>query len=457
MNGEPREAHEENMANYKELREHVERTRAQLPPPPDGWELDLEFQDWRPDKGHPGYEYVRQQLTDPGDKSGRSGVLDWEQLPANVNRVCIPVLYVDDSNGFSLRDVCLEPRLARKDTEDNGLRAVATQFWVMNRPACVGLFEQGQHVAACVSAKTGQSALHRNIFLRARAAKETEDALDALKVLFTHMSFNEELWRLEKLMDCLSFDLDEHPDVAKLREVLAGQVQHLRGDSAHISPAGIANWYANGSPAAEGLDERYVDAATPTQRLQWLIDESRRLGYKRVAEWGSVNGVSLFPLTKFAPDIAWWGFESSLNARTLGVELAKKCNVPGFNLNPMEDLPTLAPFDAIALFEVLEHNDWEGGKGIVKRLLPNIRPGGSLFVCTPCGNWSIFDDKYCRDLKVRKDHINAFTPSRMAKLLGEVSVETGMALKLCDCRRVENTANIAEANASVFARVEVGP
>lgn len=419
---------------------------------PEGWDFFTDpTLEWRPrDEQHPSNLFM---------KKFENTALDWNQLPVAATTVCVPVLYVSDAKGEALVDFRFEPRIVKKGLTPGQTQVVAvdSRYWILHRPSACVAFEAGDFEKAMNLSALGDTIAHRAVFLKSRERLEINEALEAFKVLFKHYSFNEELWRLERWMkDLLPFTLEDHPAMEEYRRFLTQQVGHLRGAESEINGPAIRKWYAEGSPSAEGLE---ASTNAVTYRHKWLIEECQRLGYKRVAEWGSVNGVSLFPLMNLAPDIEWIGFESSAEARIAGNALAHQYvsekNPPWknvFQLYPMTEFTERGQFDAVSLFEVLEHNDWETGIDIVTQCLSVLRVGGSLFICTPCGNWSGFDE-HTRDLSLRKDHINAFTPQRMAKLLKEVTSNYGLTLELTECRREENPA-LKENNAWVVARIE---
>ena len=240
------------------------------------------------------------------------------------------------------------------------------------------------------------------------------------------------------------------------RELLEKQIGHLRN--------GAPAWYTEGSPCA-GIDLAYVGYAEKflPLRFRWLVDECRAKGYKRVAEYGSIEGVSLFHLIQHAPDIEWHGFEANSAAVARGHELAREAGLsakfhlerlgapssrPGVFPHRSWALPsTVAHFDAVALFEVLEHNNEEEGAAVLHEAETLVRPGGEVFITTPCGNWSAWDEK-TRVLELRKDHVNAFTPVRMTKFLLSHS---RMVPSTLEVRRVENPS-LHENNSWVFAR-----
>lgn len=426
-----------------------------MPVIPPGWRISVDPKtEWHPtDPAHPAFGFLNTAFPKYQD-------IDLTKLPESIWRVSIPILYVEDAVGHALRYVILEPRIERevKGDPDAPVLTMANNF-LLHRPNSLILFEEGKYEEAMVDARKWTSPLNERTFLRAREKLETAAAFEAFKVLFQHYSFNEELWRLEKWMaDSLPFDLEEHPGMEHYRQLLDKQLGHLRTDG-KVTVEALARHYAVESPIA-GVDESYVELAKATlpERFRWLIEVCRERGYKRVAEFGSVEGISLFHLIPNAPDIEWHGFESSDVAVKRGRELAAKTGVEKFNLHPMHDeaggfgYGPYVEFDGVALFEALEHNHDLAGLLLVLRCMRAIRPGGSLFITTPHGNWSGFD-AHTRDLELRKDHINAFTPKRMEKFLTECMASSFGKWKLTECRSVENPT-VHENNRWVMARVE---
>ena len=438
-----------------------------MPPPPAGWSFTLDAaNEWRPrEETHPAYGFVKQHLYEPGT------VFDWKDIPPEVNTVCVPVLYTRDEKGLQLTDCRIEPRFVREGTQGSATFAVSVEHWVMHRPvAAIAAFEAGDFALAMVESRKGESKLHRSIFLKSREQVERAAAMNAFKVLFQHYSFNEELWRLEKWVeDCLPFDLDEHPEMVEFRRLLDSQVGHLR-ENGRISASAISRWYKEGSPPAEGFGVQCAQGAGLQPRHRWLIAECDKEKYTKVAEWGSVNAISLFALSRFAPHIGWVGFESNPKCRDEGIKTALEAGfvVNGmgkavehgedpkplgkFHLLPFSEMYKHREFDAVSLFEVLEHNDDDGDIDIIAECLSSIRVGGTLFITTPCGNWSGFDE-HTRDLELRKDHINSFTPRRMIKLLQKAVRAYGSGtFEVTLCERVENP-ELTENNSWVHCAV----
>lgn len=418
----------------------------------EGWKLNYDPDvEWYPtDEKHPAHAYVSQVYA--------SLAIELSSLPPEVWQVGIPVLYVDDAEGKVLRYVDMEPRLQRTIPGDPSAPLSATsKVFLVQRPKAATLLEAGDFVGAMKAAIPATSPLHANLFLKAREALETEAAMNAFEMLFQHYSFNEELWRLEKLMGILPFDLEEHPRMEKFRQLLDKQVGHLRDGSGRMTEAAISKWYSNGSPIA-GVDVTYAVSAKYSlpPRFKWLIDECRAHKYKQVAEYGSVEGISLFHLIQHAPDIEWHGYESSDVAVKRGNELAKEAKLDAnFYLHPMGNFSDFGLFHAVALFELLEHNTFQSGMTLVHRCMQSIRPGGSLFITTPHGNWSAFD-LHTRDLELPKDHINSFTPARMLKFLNDcirMLDQDSRDWTVAEVRSVENPT-LNENNRWVFARLE---
>lgn len=428
---------------------------AGMPELPPEWKLKTNPRvEWRPtNPQHPAFKFIHDVFkVEPATSEQLTKTL--ATLPASVTKLSIPVLYVDDARGLVLRDVATEERFFRTGTQpeqQQQLIAWVPHLWVMHRPTASILFEEGKFAQAMEAANQGASFLHRALYLKARAKLETEEALKAFKILFQHYSYNEELWRLEQLMQNLPFDLEEHPGMSKYRELLGAQTGHLRGPDGIIDQQAIARWYTEDSPPA-GFDKEYVKnamsgfAGAPT-RLRWLIERCHQEGYKTLAEFGAVDGVSLFYLTA-VQGIKIIGFEANPVCVERGRELATQCNAT-IDLRPMAEFVPAGPYDAVALFEFLEHNDPAGGIEHVRHCFNQLNPNGTLFITTPCGNWSLFDE-HTRDVTLRKDHILAYTPQRMVRFL--IEALKGQPASIEQCEQVENPVT-QEANSWVFVRI----
>lgn len=379
-------------------------------------------------------------LLDKGESTDVEAIcLELEQLDPTVKLAAVGVVFHDDEACTKPFLVELQVRAYRDGTEGT----VEGNSFVPSEP--------GPHAVAALktvikrwSDGTGSNLIEQRHFLRLRAANETVDALKALRYLFNHYCLHEELLRAEKLLACVSYDLEELPEVEEMRRQLREQIGHLDN---------VEDWYAKGSPSRV-INEQYILIPPPnslTPRLRWLAECCRSEGFKKVVEFGSVDGMSLFPLTRFAPEIEWHGVEISSDAVKWGKELAERVNIP-INLHNATfynfSMEHAREFDAAALFEVLEHNDMKHCRMILFSILRTIRHEGRLFITTPNGNWSAHDEK-TRDLKIKKDHINAWTVKRMEGFLNSIPGLTDIHVFA-----VENPS-YWEANSWVFASAKV--
>jgi len=361
-------------------------------------------------KGHPAHEYVRRVFGEPVDFALLDKVV--RQHPKELILV-VPVLYSEDAAGHVLRQVELEPRgesVEAPPQVENALLVVVPQLALLHRPAALNYVEMPGR--AILHASPARSKVEARVLTMARAAQHEQEALAAFDTLFRHYSLNEELWRLEEWMEhWLPFTLEEHPKMAEYRAMLRKQIRHLDSE---------ADWYANGSPNA-GISIDYVKgAARPggePLRVTWMMEEARKRGFHRVAEFGSVEGLNLFYYVQQCPSVEWVGFEASAAAVARGHELAKEAGLTNFHLEPMRNLPQHREmFDAVALFEVLEHNRGPSAAKVLAQAESLVKPGGWVYITTPHGNWSLFDE-HTQDIALPKDHINGFTVRRMGDFL----------------------------------------
>lgn len=299
--------------------------------------------------------------------------------------------------------------------------AVLPEAPILHQPIVAAYLDCGDAEGALrLSKNTSVSTnrFDRRLFILARAEVERREAFEAFKVLFKHYSFHEELWRLKEWMKLLPYDLEESPEMEEYRRLLEMQVGHLK-----LGSDGPKDWYANGSPS-EVTNVTYVmlfvGGANLAPRFMWLISECRKRGFKKVVEFGSVDGVSLFPLLMVAPDIEWHGVEVNKAAVEHGNKVAKEAGV--WDKFHLHHAPSFGEFeagvlyDAAVVFEVLEHNDPDEGRRILKAAESAVKPGGRVFISTPCGNWSAHDES-TRIYPLQKDHINVFTEKRMREFL----------------------------------------
>lgn len=330
---------------------------------------------------------------------------------------------------------------------------------VLKFPKAAQAVERGDFQVALVLAEPHKDlAFFRRVKLRAQAGQNTVEAVQAFERLYRHMSLNEELWRLGEIFKHLPFDLEEHPRILELHAQYKRQTSHLDD--------GETKWYAEGSPS-ESINDWWLSQAPLSTRLGWVGMEAQRLGFKRVVELGSVDGGSIFSLRRFFPGIEWHGVEVNPLAVAHGKMLAAKHGVLDFKLHHVSSFKQFASrvsdaeharfkghktdihrFDAVMVFEVLEHNSPAEGRRIIEAARDCVRPGGRIFITTPHGNWSLHDEQ-TQNLELRKDHIYAFTVKRMREFISSFPFAHDIQVA-----RVENEAYY-ESNSWVFASFEV--
>lgn len=402
--------------------------------------------------------------------------------------VMLPVVTVEDSRGEVPRDQTIETRLLRRSApfKFDGSQFVAKNgslcpIPIFSQPPPAFYFENGDiesaHRLSLPSGGSNNSRIERRIRVMARRELSKRRARDGLWALFEHMSCHEELWRLGEILKHLPYTLDDDPSIAEMRRQYAIQMGHLDG--------GAGDYYRDGAfQMIHSLDEAYVHLGEGAlaHRCKWLIAECRKRRLKRVLELGSTDGNNLFPMVQTAKDLEFTGVEVSKEAVAHGHELAKatgvaidlrnadsfaafaagvgteRCIVCGDLARdhgnalryaetgiacggPFPNPNALPKFDAVMLFEVLEHNCPEEGMKLVEAATRCARPGGRVFITTPCGSWSCHDDA-CWNMEKRKDHISAYSVERMKALLGDV--------KDLEISRVENPM-YEEANSWVYA------
>ena len=412
------------------------------------------------------------------------------------------MVYCEDKEGNEARFFVFEPRLVKLSVEqhhretrttlppyvpmllpakDTGVDPSAPPFYttaivLRGHPLCCRVLQQGGPLELAQSLANEPrlesteigTPLHARCETQAWMAQLELQAWAGLEQLFYAMSLSEELWRLGEILKHVPYFMEDTPRLRALLKLYRQQVGHLGlGQDIPGCPVeadepvrtkDAATWYAEGSPPA-GVDVTYVKEAgrsLPT-RLDWLIQECRKRGYKRVAELGSIEGVSLFHLIAHAPELEWHGFEVNPEAVAAGHRLVAEVNDPEltkqFHLHHVGYLANVAlrfafhDFDAVALFEVLEHNTWDAGIELLWNAYDCVKPGGHVYLSTPHGNWSAFD-RSTRVVPQRKDHINCYSPNRMVALIHCAFTEG--EVDEVEAHSVPNPVG-QEANAWVFA------
>jgi SAM-dependent methyltransferase len=93
----------------------------------------------------------------------------------------------------------------------------------------------------------------------------------------------------------------------------------------------------------------------------------------------------------------------------------------------LEDLPELAPFDAITAIELIEHMPTDMAEGTLRDAVRRLRPGGNLVLTTPDygSAWPLVERLVDRlgDVEYYVQHINKFTPPKLRSLLADVGLQ----------------------------------
>ena len=394
--------------------------------------------------------------------------------PPDANALLVPTFWVEDKEGLTALTFTSDIRAIRPEkfhtTPHVGRRGFVIpggtpveycgSAAVLKFPHAARAVEDGRfEEALALSEPYRELAFFKRVRLRARAGQNTCEALAAFERLYRHYCLNEELWRMGEVFKLLPYDLEEHPRVAELFAQYKRQTCHL--------DQGEVKWYAEGSPG-ETINDWWVVQAPLSTRLGWVASECRARGFKRVVELGSVDGGSLFALIQRAPDIECHGVEVSAKAVAHGKALALKHGLlDKFHLHHVSNFrqcatrvqvaeearfkgspSDISKFDAVLLFEILEHNAPSECIRLVEAARDCVRPGGRIFITTPHGNWSLFDAS-TQDLELRKDHVNCFTVSRMERFINSFSFAKDIQVAM-----VENEAYF-ESNSWVMASFEV--
>lgn len=444
-------------ANEQSIREAVKAAK-------NGWCFLLHPAEQIAQRDHPASVWAHQKYYSQNPRLELGLTDSVKRLPNTVDAVNFPIVWSEDNTAHRAfaHDLCC--RLIRKSTpfEWDGMSFVpqssiekvfAPHLPILRQPLAMFLLETGDCETALrltsytekmdVGMHREKARFDKRAFIRARAELDKKKAIDSLWGLFEHMSLHEELSRLGVILKNLPYTVENDPAVAEIKRLYAVQMNHL--------DKGEADWYANGALAVV-INESYVvtPETSTNSRARWLMDECRKRGFKRVVEFGALDGCNLFPLTQLAPEIEWHGVDinsaSVASAKRLSESTGVKINIHNasfgeFSKRIVDHGEQL--FDAAAIMEVLEHNGEDAGMDLLADVERAVKPGGRVFITTPNGAWSLHEPR-TRSLTIPKEHIFCYTPERMRNLLDRreaKDIEIGV---------IENPG-YWEANSQVFA------
>jgi len=143
-----------------------------------------------------------------------------------------------------------------------------------------------------------------------------------------------------------------------------------------------------------------------------LLDDGGR--WQQVLEIGCGDGAVLFALAKRYPRCRFWGVDNAFTPELLDFFTRQPDYPP--NLELSAEIPGGTVFDALLLFDVLEHIDDD--QAFLAQMLPLLRPGATVAVTVPAFQ-SLFSehDRFLR-------HFRRYRKSQLTKLLQKAGLQT---------------------------------
>ena len=226
--------------NETVIRECVNRSSAD-------WVMVLRTSMFLPPKDHVSYRVGPKLVPETLDAlrvystASLAEILD--QLPAEVDSLVQYAFCCSDRAGNVARGGALMSNLVRRtarfEVTPYGFKtatpAVLVAHPVLTQPVSAYVLENGDFEQAFRLSYEPADPIERQVFLKARTELETRRALACFDGLFTHMSLNEELWRLKMVMEYLPFTFEDRPEMEKYHELLKKHIGHLEG--------GEEQWY----------------------------------------------------------------------------------------------------------------------------------------------------------------------------------------------------------------------
>ena len=116
-------------------------------------------------------------------------------------------------------------------------------------------------------------------------------------------------------------------------------------------------------------------------RLEFVVSQLRRF-VRRDAVFAEMGAGSAAIATVVA---SWCSDVSAVDIQTAGLLRAREKGIPKLYQMNLERSPFIEQFDAVGLFDVLEH--FADESKVLSRLCTMLKPGGYLFVTVPAYSW----------------------------------------------------------------------
>lgn len=257
------------------------------------------------------------------------------------------------------------------------------------------------------------------------AAQNEKDALTAMAAMHAQWKYlvkNDETQKALNLIQVAPHTLQYHPMLDEMRTWGRTMQAHLTDYRAY------AAFYESIGTDVMSM-ESSLTPETTLPRVSWLIDRLKLLQAKlgrplRILEMGPFDGITAIPVMTALPDCDYTVLEAQDKAlKALTERVGRLLNAserfhPYHGMTPNAYRSQAAhymPFDAVVLFEVIEHvQDPVDTIEDLLRLVDHKVEGASLFVSTP---WGAFDRGHHPPNRDPRGHVRALMPADMVKLV----------------------------------------
>ncbi|MBP6479850.1 MAG: methyltransferase domain-containing protein [Pseudomonadales bacterium] len=262
------------------------------------------------------------------------------------------------------------------------------------------------------------------------AAENERDALKVVQSLqqqWKYLVANDETQKALGLLETVPHTLVHHPLVVELEVWARGMKKHLTDAKAY------GQFYEDiGTDIVSCESGLTPEGALP--RVQWLIGRLKAMQAKlgrplRVLEMGPFDGITCLPVMRALPDVHYTAIEAKLTAlQTLRERVAEYGATSQFvGYHGMDPSKVFAPggpgytsdvalhgarFDAVILFEVLEHV--QRPVETLADLLSLTLGTGAFFISTP---WGAFDRGHHPPNRDPRGHVRALMPKDLIELV----------------------------------------